>query len=176
MARSNVSTSLKELQNWGLVRVTHVLGDRRDYFETSSGRLFLALARLPALLLPAAVRRARVQPLAVGELAEALAALVERPAPGSATLAAVGPEPVGLGDFIASLRAQGGRARACVGTLPDALARTGARLGDRVPASPWCSETLALLATDNVAEPGPFARVLGRTLARYDRLLAGVAP
>lgn len=34
-ARSNVSTSLKELQNWNLIRVTHVLGDRRDYFETS---------------------------------------------------------------------------------------------------------------------------------------------
>ncbi len=36
VARSNVSTSLKELQNWQLIRVTHVLGDRRDYFETSS--------------------------------------------------------------------------------------------------------------------------------------------
>lgn len=36
VARSNVSTSLKELQNWGLVRVTHALGDRRDYFETSN--------------------------------------------------------------------------------------------------------------------------------------------
>lgn len=35
VARSNVSTSLKELQNWNLIRVTHVLGDRRDYFETS---------------------------------------------------------------------------------------------------------------------------------------------
>jgi DNA-binding transcriptional regulator GbsR (MarR family) len=34
-ARSNVSTSLKELTNWKLVRATHVLGDRRDYFETS---------------------------------------------------------------------------------------------------------------------------------------------
>ncbi|MEK8031349.1 MarR family transcriptional regulator [Ideonella sp. DXS29W] len=34
-ARSNVSTSLKELQNWKLIRVTHLLGDRRDYFETS---------------------------------------------------------------------------------------------------------------------------------------------
>jgi DNA-binding transcriptional regulator GbsR (MarR family) len=34
-ARSNVSTSLKELMNWKLVRATHVLGDRRDYFETS---------------------------------------------------------------------------------------------------------------------------------------------
>lgn len=35
IARSNVSNSLKELQAWNLVRVTHVLGDRRDYFETS---------------------------------------------------------------------------------------------------------------------------------------------
>lgn len=33
VARSNVSTSLKELQSWGLVNVTQVLGDRRDYFE-----------------------------------------------------------------------------------------------------------------------------------------------
>lgn len=34
VARSNVSTSLKELQNWGLIKVVHVLGDRRDHFET----------------------------------------------------------------------------------------------------------------------------------------------
>jgi DNA-binding transcriptional regulator GbsR (MarR family) len=34
LARSNVSTSLKELQNWGIVRVVHQLGDRRDHFES----------------------------------------------------------------------------------------------------------------------------------------------
>lgn len=34
VARSNVSTSIKELQAWKLVRVMHLLGDRRDYFET----------------------------------------------------------------------------------------------------------------------------------------------
>ncbi len=33
VARSNASTSLRELQNWGLVRIVHVLGDRRDHFE-----------------------------------------------------------------------------------------------------------------------------------------------
>ncbi|MGH8543630.1 MAG: GbsR/MarR family transcriptional regulator [Gammaproteobacteria bacterium] len=32
VARSNVSNSLKELQSWGLVTVTHRLGDRRDLF------------------------------------------------------------------------------------------------------------------------------------------------
>lgn len=34
VARSNVSTSLKELQSWGLVKVVHEMGDRRDFFES----------------------------------------------------------------------------------------------------------------------------------------------
>lgn len=34
VARSNVSNSLRELQNWGIVRVVHVMGDRRDHFES----------------------------------------------------------------------------------------------------------------------------------------------
>jgi len=34
IARSNVSSSLRELQAWGVVRVVHKLGDRRDHFET----------------------------------------------------------------------------------------------------------------------------------------------
>lgn len=33
VARSNVSTSLRELQSWGLVRTVHEMGDRRDHFE-----------------------------------------------------------------------------------------------------------------------------------------------
>jgi len=34
VARSNVSNSLRELQGWGIVRVVHTLGDRRDHFES----------------------------------------------------------------------------------------------------------------------------------------------
>ena len=34
VARSNVSNSLRELQGWGIVKVTHILGDRRDHFES----------------------------------------------------------------------------------------------------------------------------------------------
>ncbi len=33
IARSNVSTSLKELQGWELARMVHLVGDRRDHFE-----------------------------------------------------------------------------------------------------------------------------------------------
>ncbi len=35
VARSNVSTSLKELQGWGLVHVAHVIDDKRDHFEAT---------------------------------------------------------------------------------------------------------------------------------------------
>jgi len=34
LARSNVSTSLRELQNWGIVKIVHMMGDRRDHFES----------------------------------------------------------------------------------------------------------------------------------------------
>jgi DNA-binding transcriptional regulator GbsR (MarR family) len=36
VARSNVSTSLRELQGWGIVRAVHVLGDRRVHFTSVS--------------------------------------------------------------------------------------------------------------------------------------------
>jgi DNA-binding transcriptional regulator GbsR (MarR family) len=35
VARSNVSNSLKELHGWSLINVVHIMGDRRDHFETS---------------------------------------------------------------------------------------------------------------------------------------------
>lgn len=34
VARSNVSTSLKDLQSWRIVKLLHVLGDKRDHFES----------------------------------------------------------------------------------------------------------------------------------------------
>ncbi|HRE80318.1 MAG TPA: MarR family transcriptional regulator [Opitutaceae bacterium] len=47
IARSNVSTGLRELQGWSLVRVIQSLGDRRDHFETQGDvwELFRILIR-----------------------------------------------------------------------------------------------------------------------------------
>lgn len=36
MARSNVSTSLRELMSWNLVRRVHTMGDRRDFYEAEA--------------------------------------------------------------------------------------------------------------------------------------------
>src|SRR5260221_6018281 len=45
VARSNVSTSLKELQGWRIVKLVHILGDKRDHFEPmhSAWEMFLIL-------------------------------------------------------------------------------------------------------------------------------------
>lgn len=36
VARSNVSGSIRELINWGLIRKVHVLGDRKDHFQSEA--------------------------------------------------------------------------------------------------------------------------------------------
>jgi len=45
VARSTVSTGLRELQSWGIVKVIHMLGDRRDHFEALNdiGEMFRAI-------------------------------------------------------------------------------------------------------------------------------------
>jgi len=166
-----------------IVRPSIVFGAGGD-----SSQLFTGLARLPVLCLPAPVIRARVQPIAVAELAQGIARLlaegdtassgVHRSVWAQATqgvcpvLKAVGPEPLTLAAFIASLRAQLGHAPAQVLSLPNLLTRWSARLGDLVPWAPWCSETLALLAQDNIASAAAFTDILGRQPTPPDRLLA----
>jgi len=47
VARSNVSNSLRELLNYNLVRVVHLLGERRDHYETGKDvwQLFRTIVR-----------------------------------------------------------------------------------------------------------------------------------
>jgi DNA-binding transcriptional regulator GbsR (MarR family) len=86
LARSNVSNSIKELQNWGLVRRVPVMGDRRDFFEAeadvwtiaakiAAGRkereIDPALAALDACV-EAAMMDKRVHPVALSRLKDML--------------------------------------------------------------------------------------------------------
>ena len=68
LARSNVSTALKELQSYEIVRRTHVHGDRRDHFvaETDPWDLLMKIA--------AERKRREIDPTValLGELAERL--------------------------------------------------------------------------------------------------------
>ncbi len=48
IARSNVSTSIRDLTNWGLVRRVPVLGGRRDFFE-AEGDVWEMASRIVAI-------------------------------------------------------------------------------------------------------------------------------
>jgi uncharacterized protein YbjT (DUF2867 family) len=127
----------------------------------ASSGLFRALARLPWLLLPAPVARGLAQPLRVDDLAAAVAACLCGEHRGVLELA--GPEVFTLQGLIAHWREAMGHAPARVALLPEAPSRWSARLGDAVPLTPWCSETLALLAQPNTADASTLSRLLGHT-------------
>lgn len=138
----------------------------------ASSALFMNLARLPVVVLPRPVLQARVQPVAVHDLADAVAALLGPAQDRQGIIECAGPEGVPMAGLVASLRSQCGHGPAHVATLPDALSRLSARLGDRIPASPWCSESLAMLGSDNTADPAPLRSLLGREAVHYRDLVA----
>ncbi len=137
----------------------------------ASATLFMRLARLPVLALPGPVLTARVQPVAVHNLADAVVALLGSHSHVRGVVPCVGPEALPMAALIASLRAQRGHPPAHALRLPTPLTRLSARLGDWVPVSPWCSETLAMLATDNVADPAPLQTLLGHPATHYSQLV-----
>ena len=137
-----------------------------------SSALFMNLARLPVALFPGPMLTARVQPVSVHDLAAAVVALLGPALTQTGVIDCTGPEALPMGAFIASLRQQLGHRPAAVLRLPQPLTTLSARLGDAVPQSPWCSETLAMLGSDNVGNPAVFEQLLGRKAVHYSQLVA----
>ncbi len=117
VARSNVSTSLKELQGWGIVRVVHVMGDRRDHFESLADvwELFTVIMD---------ERKKREFDPTVAALADCIDE-ARRAGPREAHLAE---RLTALHDFLSSMGGWYGSLRA----LPRSAAIQALRLGDRV--------------------------------------------
>lgn len=150
-----------------ILRPSAVFGKGGD-----SSALFMNLARLPVALFPGPVLDARVQPVSVHDLADALVALLGPAITQTGVIECTGPAALTMGAFIASLRQQLGHGPAKVLRMPQLLTRLSARMGDAVPASPWCSETLAMLGSDNVGNPAVFEQLLGRPAVHYSQLVA----
>ena len=136
-----------------------------------SSALFMNLARLPIVVLPGPVLEARVQPVSVHDLAAAVVVLLGPAVAQTGVIPCTGPEALTMASFIASLREQLGHGAARVFRLPQALTKLSARAGDLVPASPWCSETLAMLGSDNVGDSAMFEQLLGRPGVHYRDLV-----
>lgn len=128
----------------------------------ASSKLFMALAQCPALIMPRTMIRARVQAVAVGDVADAVVRLLAEARNFKSIMPCVGPQAQTMAELVACLRQQLGKEAALVLPLPNLMTTLGARIGDQIPALPLCSDTLALMQQDNVAAPQPFAELLGR--------------
>ncbi len=124
LARSNVSTALKELQGYGIVRRTHVPNDRRDHFtaETDLWTLFMAIT--------AERKRREIDPT-IAKLAD-LQARME----GNAALPAHVRERIGaMHQFIATLTDWYAQVRGLKKSTLVSLMKLGARVARFVPGS-----------------------------------------
>ena len=138
--------------------------------QGASTQLFMQLARLPVLVLPAVMQQRLMQPVAVDELAEVMLRLLQSPTTGIVPLG--GPQRLSMAQMILSLRQQAGRSKALQLRLPDWATQASARLGDAVPTSPWCSASLQLASLDNCCDPAPMAQWLGRAPTDPAQMLA----
>jgi DNA-binding transcriptional regulator GbsR (MarR family) len=122
LARSNVSTALKELQGYGIVRRTHMPGDRRDHFvaETDLWDLFMAIT--------AERKRREIDPT-IAKLAELKARMDENAAlPGHVR------ERIGrMHEFIANLTDWYSQVRGLKKSTLISLMKLGARVARFIP-------------------------------------------
>ena len=113
-----------------------------------------------------------MQPVSVHDLARAVVALLGPAIDQTGIIECTGPEALSMGDFIASLREQLGHGSAKVLRLPKSLTTLSARIGDAIPASPWCSDSLSMLGGDSTGNPAAFEKLLGRPAVPYRDLVS----
>jgi uncharacterized protein YbjT (DUF2867 family) len=127
-----------------------------------SAALFLRLATLPLLPLPAGGRQ-RLQPLHVDDAVAALVALLHAPArsfPGRVAL--VGPQEVTLADYVLALRGALRLPRAPAFTVPAPAVALAARAGDHWSGAWLDSASWQMLQRGNHADPAAVTALLGR--------------
>ena len=144
-----------------ILRPSLIYGD-----DGASARFFRFLAARPLHLLPTGGEQT-LRPVHIDDIAEAVTRWLGDPNATSATVAAVGLEETTLRGLLDSYRAQQGHSPARHISIPHALMRLSARLGELFPTSLLCSETLDMLLAGNTADVVDFTRLLGHPPRSY---------
>ena len=124
---------------------------------------FLRLASMPWLPLPDG-GQAAVQPIHLDDLVDGLAALVTQPNPPR-ELAAVGPQPMPLADYLRALALPLGLRPRITG-VPAAMVRALLPLAGRISSGMVDADSLRMLEAGSCADPTTWRSLLGREL-RY---------
>ncbi|HKB59401.1 MAG TPA: NAD-dependent epimerase/dehydratase family protein [Gallionellaceae bacterium] len=139
--------------------------------DGASAKMFRNQARMPVLVLPMGGHQ-QLQPVHIDDICTAVVRWLGDADAASQTVSAVGAEPTTMRGMLDSYREQMGHGAALHVTMPAFAMRLAARIGDHIPASPLCSDTLAMLAAGNTAPAEEFARLLGHAPRSYRAFIA----
>lgn len=129
----------------------------------SSTKLFMTLASLPVLGLPAGGRQT-LQPVHVDDVVDAVRELLRSPGRCAGEIVPlVGPDPTTLGEYLQSMRSMMSLPRAPAFPVPAFAMRWAARAGDLTPKALLDTESWQMLERGNTGPVEPAARLLGRT-------------
>lgn len=129
-----------------------IFGEGDGFFNRFAGLLRFAP------VLPLACPDARLQPVWVGDVAAAIAAVLADDRTIGQTLVLVGPKDYSLRELVAFTAATLGLKRRIVG-LPDALARLQALLMDFVPGKPFSTDNYKSLQIPNTSSENDLPRL-----------------
>lgn len=150
---------------WLILRPSVIYGD-----DGASAKMFRLQASLPVHFLPAGGTQ-RLQPVHIDDICEAVNCWLVDANAQSQTVSAVGADATDMRGMLDSYRQQLGLNTAFHMGVPSALVSLSAKLGDHVPASPLCSDTLTMLNSGNTGNVTAFAKLLGREPLSYRQFI-----
>lgn len=148
-----------------ILRPSLVFGD-----DGIRSKMFKYLAELPVHLLMAGGKQ-QLQPVHIEEICEALNHWLTNPKAKNLTVECVGAESTDMRGMLDSYREQLKYKNALHINIPAFLVRLSARIGDFVPSSPLCSDTLTILNAGNTGDASEFTKLLGRSPRSYRTFL-----
>ncbi len=157
---------LPEKLRWLCLRPSVIYGE-----DGTSARMFRFLARLPVHALPMGGQQ-RLQPVHIDDICLAATNWLADPKALSQVVAAAGADATDMRGMLDSYREQLGSGSALHITVPSLLVKMAALLGNQIPASPLCSDTLTMLNAGNTADSSGFSRLLGRKPRSYREFIS----
>lgn len=150
---------------WLILRPSVIYGE-----DGVSAKMFRFQAGLPIQTLAAGGKQ-RLQPVHIDDICEAVNRWLADNDAQSQTVTCVGQEATDMRGMLDSYRQQLGHSNALHISIPAFLIGLSARIGDFIPASPLCSDTLTMLNAGNTGDGTAFTELLGRLPKSYQTFI-----
>lgn len=139
--------------------------------DGTSAQMFKRMAKLPVMALPMGGEQS-LQPVHIDDISAAVVQWLVDENASSQTVNVVGAEQTTMRGMLDSYREQMGYRPALHIAVPSGLVRIAALIGDRIPASPMCSDTYTMLSAGNIADVRQFSQLLKRTPKNFREFIA----